>query len=172
VADRGVYVAADGLTRRDELLNVAHKKRCMDPTDLQDSLAAWVPVPDTEEATEWQDETIPTLGKRKQYASTVRCLCPKNNINICILMWVQRDPASLWRPLKGFFLDELLRHDSLGDDLADPHCALCSVSLQVGEPNLAGRVFKCYECGQYLQCGSCCLAQHSRTPLHVVQVGH
>ncbi|KAJ7333272.1 hypothetical protein DFH08DRAFT_939910 [Mycena albidolilacea] len=149
VADRRVYVA-DGLTQRDELLNVAHKKRRMDPTDLQDSLAAWVLVLDTEEATEWQDETIPALGKRKQYAST-------------------HDPASLWRPLKGFFVDELLRHDSLGDDLANPHCALCSVSLQVGEPNLAGRVFKCYECSQYLQCGSCCWAQHSRTPLHDVQ---
>jgi hypothetical protein len=72
VADRGVYVAADGLTRRDELFNVAHKKRRIGPAELQDPFATWVPVPDDADGEVEPHEAPPALGKRKQYASTVR----------------------------------------------------------------------------------------------------
>ncbi|KAK6980521.1 CxC2 domain-containing protein [Favolaschia claudopus] len=69
---------------------------------------------------------------------------------------------SLWRPLMGDFLAELLRHEGLGDDGAAPRCALCGASEHV-------RLFKCADCGQYLQCQSCCLDQHRRTPLHILK---
>ncbi|KAJ7874124.1 hypothetical protein B0H13DRAFT_1894675 [Mycena leptocephala] len=89
------------------------------------------------------------LGKRKEYASTV-------------------DPMSIFRPMKAFFLDELLRHEGLGDDQHLPHCALCEAMF---EPGILGasRLFKCNDCGDFLQCGSCCLDAHARTPLHTLR---
>jgi hypothetical protein len=71
---------------------------------------------------------------------------------------------SLWRLLKGK-LDEILWHDGLGDDLHGPKCAHCKspATLMTG-------MFKCVECGQFLQCRDCCLAHHALTPLHVIKV--
>ncbi|KAJ7669894.1 hypothetical protein DFH06DRAFT_1125303 [Mycena polygramma] len=85
-ADRGVYFSVDGLRRNEELLNISHKKRRLNPTQLDDALAEWVPVPDddfSEEGARLRPEvpTVPTvdsqatvtvLGKRKEYISTVR----------------------------------------------------------------------------------------------------
>ncbi|KAJ7126214.1 hypothetical protein C8R44DRAFT_618370 [Mycena epipterygia] len=77
---------------------------------------------------------------------------------------------SLWRPLKGFFLDETLRHEGLGDDLDDPRCAHCQRELQQDDASTnAVRFFKCEDCGQFLQCETCCLAKHATSPLHVLQ---
>ncbi|KAJ6503118.1 hypothetical protein DFH09DRAFT_1252002 [Mycena vulgaris] len=140
-ADRGIYLSTDGERRQEELLNLMHKKRRMEPTELNDALAEWVPVPDDGCMEEGVDagphvgESADTsvLGKRKVYVSTT-------------------DPMSLFRPMKGFFLDELLRHEGLGDHLRNPSCAHCQI--------------KCYECGDYLQCESCCVIHHARMPLH------
>jgi hypothetical protein len=66
---------------------------------------------------------------------------------------------SIFRPLKVFFLDELLRHEGLGDDQHLPHCALCQALFEPGI--LASRLFKCNDCGEFLQCGSCCLDAHA-----------
>ncbi|KAJ7123795.1 hypothetical protein C8R43DRAFT_1135846 [Mycena crocata] len=158
VADRGIYFSADGRRRKEELLNVAHKKQRLQPTEMTDSLGRWIPVPDGADfvaaAEELGDEApredeVTVLGKRKQYAST-------------------HDPMSLWRPMKGFFLDELNRHEGLANELQDPRCAHCSTSLSADEPS-APRFFKCADCGQFLQCETCCLGHHKRTPLHVIQ---
>ncbi|KAJ7893749.1 hypothetical protein B0H13DRAFT_1625094 [Mycena leptocephala] len=75
---------------------------------------------------------------------------------------------SLWRPIKGFFLDEIIRHEGLADDTANPHCAHCETTFEPGVPD-SPRLFKCYDCGQFLQCASCCLSHHKLTPLHVIQ---
>ncbi|KAK7008533.1 CxC2 domain-containing protein [Favolaschia claudopus] len=148
--DRGFYLSSDGQRRQEELLNVAHKKRRLEPSNLDDQLAQWIPTPDDgfneEEA---RAPPTVTLGKRKEYVST-------------------RDPMSLWRPLKGDFLTELLRHDGLGDDTKHPCCVHCSVNFHPGPANQV-RLFKCYECGQYLQCRECCVSNHKRLPLHVIQ---
>jgi hypothetical protein len=74
--------------------------------------------------------------------------------------------------MKGFFADEILRHEGLGDCLREPACAHCKTALTSadGMPTAESRAFKCYECGAFLQCKSCCLAHHARTPLHVLQV--
>ncbi|KAK6988081.1 CxC2 domain-containing protein [Favolaschia claudopus] len=152
IGDRGIYLSLDGYRREEELLNVSHKKRRLEPSNLDDQLALWIPVPD-EDFNEDEARAPPsesaTLGKRKQYVST-------------------RDPMSLWRPLKGEFLTELLRHDGLGDDTADPRCAHCNCGFSAS-PSDRLRLFKCYECGQFLQCADCCLLNHKRTPLHVIQ---
>ncbi|KAJ7176163.1 hypothetical protein C8R43DRAFT_1084657 [Mycena crocata] len=159
VADRGIYFSSDGRRRKEELLNVAHKKQRLQPTDMQDSLGRWIPVPDgadfaaaaaelgDEDSRPREDETT-VLGRRKEYAST-------------------HDPMSLWRPLKSFFLDELNRHEGLADELEESQCAHCQRPLNTHIPSSV-RFFKCEDCGEFLQCETCCLAHHKRTPLHVI----
>jgi hypothetical protein len=79
-ADRGIYISTDGKHRREELLNVAHKKRRLAPSQLEDCLAEWIPVPD-DGFDEDHVRAAPTqplermdtiLGKRKEYENTVR----------------------------------------------------------------------------------------------------
>ncbi|KAJ7097104.1 hypothetical protein B0H15DRAFT_945777 [Mycena belliarum] len=74
----------------------------------------------------------------------------------------------VWRPMKALFLDELLRHDGLGDDLHAPQCALCSATYDVSS-HAPPQLFKCGDCGQFLQCKACCLSRHALAPLHVVK---
>jgi hypothetical protein len=71
--------------------------------------------------------------------------------------------------MKGFFLDELLRHEGLGDDLENPQCAHCACAFDTQDLN-SPRIFKCFDCGQFLQCEACCVSQHQRAPLHVIEV--
>ncbi|KAJ7901379.1 hypothetical protein B0H13DRAFT_2515755 [Mycena leptocephala] len=142
VADRGIYFSADGLRRDEEYLNISHKKRRVQPTDLEDSYGQWIPVPEQgyDDLESRDSESHPINGvdsvptrKRKEYASS-------------------DDPMSLWRPLKGTFLNEALRHDGLGDDFFDPKCAHCKAAYIPNDPTT--RMFKCGDCGQFLQCGS------------------
>ncbi|KAJ7876671.1 hypothetical protein B0H14DRAFT_2501281 [Mycena olivaceomarginata] len=159
VSDRGIYFSADGLRMAEELIHTRHKKRRLGPGGLNDSLASWIPAPEddfSEDAAHIRTVTPGNpldppivLGKRKQYASTI-------------------NPMSLFRPMMGFFVDELNRHASLGDDLENPHCALCETAYDAGVPNPT-RIFKCYDCGQFVQCISCCLSSHQRSPLHEIQ---
>ncbi|KAF7335584.1 CxC2 domain-containing protein [Mycena venus] len=120
VANRGVYISvdADGLNRMDGLTNIAYKKQRVEPTDLRDHLASWVPVPEgdfyssnTDLDAEAQPQTEAETGsKRKEYASS--------------------NPMFQWRPLKGRFLDELLRHEGLGDNICSPRCAHCDAEFR------------------------------------------
>ncbi|KAK7022477.1 CxC2 domain-containing protein [Favolaschia claudopus] len=146
--DRGIYLSFDGQHRNEELLNIAHKKRRIDPANLDDQLAQWIPTPDDnfdEDDVQISQPERTVLGKRKEYLST-------------------KDPMALWRPLKGEFLKEILRHEGLGDDAAEPCCVHCEAQFC-----LRVRLFKCYGCGEFLQCLNCCLSNHQRTPLHVLQ---
>ncbi|KAJ7742488.1 hypothetical protein DFH07DRAFT_777724 [Mycena maculata] len=152
--DRGVYFSSDGRRRDEEMLNVSHKKRRVQPNDLTDAYAEWIPVPSGayEEVMERDSDTNPIncIGtKRREYASS-------------------DDPMSLWRPLKALFSDELLRHNSLGDDLDHPACVFCKKE-HTTTPNAVTRIFKCGDCGQFLQCMDCCVSRHALTPLHTVQ---
>ncbi|KAJ7154951.1 hypothetical protein C8R43DRAFT_884998 [Mycena crocata] len=70
------------------------------------------------------------------------------------------------------FLDEVLCHEGLGDDLEGPACAHCNAELGAAaadDPLSPVRLFKCEDCGEFLQCQKCCLAHHTRTPLHVMK---
>jgi flavoprotein len=67
-----------------------------------------------------------------------------------------------WRPLKQFFLDEVLVCEGLGYFAKSPCCALCQ---KVDE-----HLFKCAECGEFLQCKTCCVGRHALTPLHLLKV--
>ncbi|KAJ7145450.1 hypothetical protein C8R43DRAFT_953502 [Mycena crocata] len=152
-ADRGIYLAPDGLSRGEELFNVVHKKRRLNPNTLSDHLAQWI---DEEAArfpaavAEATDTPDAILGKCKDYASSV-------------------DPMSLWRAMKAFFLDEVLRHEGLGEDLDAPECAHCHAGFPDGNADGGPRLFKCEDCGEFLQCHNCCVANHVRMPLHVIK---
>ncbi|KAJ6561834.1 hypothetical protein B0H19DRAFT_1209995 [Mycena capillaripes] len=113
VADRGVYFLSEpfeGLSRQEELLNISHKKRGVQPTDLSNSYGLWIPMPE-----------------------------------------------------EGF-LDEILRHNGLGDDLHDLTCGHCKTPY-----SSTTQIFKCLDCGQFLQCKGCCLSHHALAPLHVIK---
>jgi hypothetical protein len=78
VDDRGIYFSTDGQRRIEELHNVWHKKRRLEPSALKDVWAEWIPVPDQhaeEDAAQCPPEIVmdcvTVLGKRKEYASTV-----------------------------------------------------------------------------------------------------
>ncbi|KAJ7493142.1 hypothetical protein B0H11DRAFT_1911569 [Mycena galericulata] len=157
-ADLSVYLSSNGRRRLDELLNVGHKKRRVQPSDLDDSYAQWIPVPDDgyDDMVDRDSDSnplnavgstpaIPGTKKRKEYASS-------------------DDPMSLWRPLKGLFSDEIICHDGLGDDLDAPRCAHCQAAYGGGT-----QIFKCLDCGQHLQCKLCCLSRHLLMPLHIIK---
>ncbi|KAJ7028878.1 hypothetical protein C8F04DRAFT_1265444 [Mycena alexandri] len=156
--DRSFYFSTDGLRSKEEVGHLRHKKRRLEPSELNDSLAEWIPVPD-ENFDEDRARNPPEgdvdataasiLGKRKEYVSTT-------------------NPMSLFRPMSTFFVDELLRHEGLGDDLANPQCAHCKVAFEPGDVT-SPRIFKCSDCGEFLQCESCCLLHHKRTSLHSIQ---
>lgn len=60
-------------------------------------------------------------------------------------------------------LDEILRHDGLGDYFGHQECYVCH-----NEPG----VFKCKDCsgGGRLRCQLCILKAHQDTPLHRIEV--
>ncbi|KAJ7089513.1 hypothetical protein C8R43DRAFT_1142184 [Mycena crocata] len=65
-----------------------------------------------------------------------------------------------WRPLRGDFLDELLRRDGCGG--AHHACAECSASEDA--------TFRCTCCfGVHLYCQQCIVALHRANPLHIVE---
>ncbi|KAJ7168780.1 hypothetical protein C8R46DRAFT_1218172 [Mycena filopes] len=151
-ADRGVYISNDGVRHAEEFLNVGHKRRRLRPSNLADELAQWMPVDDTEvelDAALLSSFDLVSTGKRKRYESS-------------------DDPMAQWRKEKQFFLDETVRREGLGDDLVNPECARCEKALKP----LGGaqeRMFRCSDCGQFLQCLACCLAHHQMSPLHFLE---
>ncbi|KAF7313215.1 CxC2 domain-containing protein [Mycena kentingensis (nom. inval.)] len=75
------------------------------------------------------------------------------------------DPMRVWREQRDIILDNLMRHDGLGTDTAHPACFFCRAEYEQGKT----RVFRCQECGVFLQCLSCLEQKHEVQPLHVIQ---
>ncbi|KAJ7184066.1 hypothetical protein C8R46DRAFT_1208297 [Mycena filopes] len=151
--DRGIYLSNDGLRHHEELINVSYKKRRLRPTNLEDRLAEWLPVDDSDVVPDAtlldQMDKVSGTGKRKRYESS-------------------DDPMAQWRKEKQLFLDETLRREGLGDSAVAPECALCEKALRPlgGEP---ARMFRCTTCGEFLQCLACCLSHHRLSPLHCLE---
>ncbi|KAJ7840769.1 hypothetical protein B0H13DRAFT_2366052 [Mycena leptocephala] len=149
VADEGVYISTDGNRRADELLNMTHKKRRLNPKHLHDRFAQWIPVDDTNDfESDLADQisavpdNLTSSAKRKAYTSS-------------------DDPMALWRPLKRFFLDEIMCTEGLGYSAPSPCCAVCKKADE--------SLFKCAECREFLQCKTCCVQRHVLTPLHLLK---
>ncbi|KAJ6457197.1 hypothetical protein C8R47DRAFT_995822 [Mycena vitilis] len=156
-ADRGHYVSTDGARVLSELSNVRPQKRRRGVEDLADEYATWTPVADgdadvvnayADTVTSYDvspdDDDEETL-KRKRYASS-------------------DDPMSLWRPLAQDFLEALMRREGLGDYTSNPACSCCKATYGPGV-----RIFRCDQCGDYLQCGTCVLSRHAQNPLHCLK---
>jgi len=69
---------------------------------------------------------------------------------------------SEWLEFRDSFLDELLRHDGLGDSFASTICSACR--------EREGTI-KCTDCfTQHLRCRHCIVEAHSNLPLHRIEV--
>ncbi|KAJ7178679.1 hypothetical protein C8R43DRAFT_1118051 [Mycena crocata] len=121
-ADRGVYFSEDGRRRHEVLLNVSQRRCKLTPKRLKDGLAGWLPLQDeggNDEVGDADDAPPPVGGeKRKRYQNS-------------------DDPMKTWRENIQVFLDALLWHDGLGDDLDAPKlcCALCKAEYGTPDRN-------------------------------------
>ncbi|KAJ7259464.1 hypothetical protein C8J57DRAFT_1233814 [Mycena rebaudengoi] len=151
------------------------KRRRGAPTDLDDCFADWTPVPD--EDSDQVHAVADTLSsydllademlegvKRKRYYSS---------FGASQLSLFQDEPVRLWQPLASTFLDMECRRDGLGDSVHHPTCDCCNavyiVPINDGPP--AVRLFRCDDCGQFLQCGDCLLSRHATNLLHILRLG-
>ncbi|KAJ7770735.1 hypothetical protein B0H16DRAFT_1306944 [Mycena metata] len=86
-------------------------------------------------------------------------------------MYSQEEPMSEFAEVSQLYLDETVRLHGLGYYSSHPCCAVCE--QVVGEEAPAGsgrrRLFRCKDCGVFLQCFECCLARHSSSPLHFLE---
>ncbi|KAJ7163989.1 hypothetical protein C8R43DRAFT_1122949 [Mycena crocata] len=168
VGDRGIYVSHDGDTVITDRVNERHlKRRRLAPTELQgDQFARWTPVndPNNDPVAHAVADTVTSFDvepdsdndddddadgsgvKRKRYLSSDQ-------------------PMLLWRELMQDFVDFLMRLQGLGEDHDNPCCALCSAVYRPGSV----RIFRCKDCGQFLQCQDCILSRHKLSPLHVLK---
>lgn len=113
-ADVGVYFSATLERRQEELLNISHKKRRLEPTELNDVLAEWTPAavevdwdPDDHGANDDPENGAPAadapvvgasvLGKRKVYESSVSGLLSCVTVSLTALQSADR-PNALVEP--------------------------------------------------------------------------
>lgn len=102
--------------------------------------------------------------KNKSNARSVRCF-PVHRVSTLANVSSGFFQVKLfeWLAYRESFLDELLRHDGLGDFLGSTLCASC------GEVD---GVIKCRDClgGCHLRCAVCSIHHHRRLPLHRIEV--
>ncbi|KAJ7650262.1 hypothetical protein FB45DRAFT_1076655 [Roridomyces roridus] len=154
VADTAIEISTDGRRTHTQLSNVRPQKkraRALQPSDLVDDLADWTPVEEDDASTEALADTISSLelgeedegsSKRKRYETS-------------------DDPMGTWRPHSQAFLDRIMRRHHIG---SNPQCEPCGSPRRDDE-----RLFRCVECGEYLQCETCLRDRHQLNPLHRVK---
>ncbi|KAJ7690749.1 hypothetical protein B0H17DRAFT_1159968 [Mycena rosella] len=79
------------------------------------------------------------------------------------------DPNGVWCELKQMFLNETVRCDGLGDSLGAVACGCCLEVAEGDVPPVPEELFKCNDCGDFLQCKACVISQHTVQPLHVLK---
>ncbi|KAF7322357.1 CxC2 domain-containing protein [Mycena chlorophos] len=121
-----VYLSARSsssrLQKRQRFTSIAVEKRkqvATTPTQLADQFASWIPLPDSnfdanavvnDSQAELEEPSIEVQvpGEKRKYQSTV-------------------DPMAIWRPQMAEFLDEVIRHDGLGDH--GSRCTSCHAEM-------------------------------------------
>ncbi|KAK6996611.1 CxC2 domain-containing protein [Favolaschia claudopus] len=137
--DTRISASLDGRRIVRESTHTPVKRRRLEPSQLEDPLAAWVPLRDEEGiAAAGADEDAETGDKRKRYESS-------------------DEPMKQWRPYIAKFLDEILRVEGSGMG----NCACCGRGWV---PN--ARRLRCAQCGVFAQCEGCMVARHQTQPLH------
>ncbi|KAJ7707998.1 hypothetical protein B0H16DRAFT_1746366 [Mycena metata] len=188
--DRRIGISDDGERRSETLRNITYKKRRLRlrPNKLNEPLAEWIPVleDDPEQIDEALQHRLNSIsgsdnsGKRKFYASS-------------------DNPMREFREVQGDMLAEMLRLCGLADSVVEPKCAICKADLDEAatapEPTMPDeasahehdgatepapstqhaapedrRIFRCQDCGEFVQCKNCCLVRHAITPLHFLKV--
>ncbi|KAJ7430104.1 hypothetical protein B0H11DRAFT_2264340 [Mycena galericulata] len=156
--DRGILISDDGARRSEQLHNIAHKKRRirLEPKQLDDSLAKWIPVNDEGDICGPEVDDISGLSrepgrpsKRKGYASS-------------------DDPMSEFSEVQQLFSDEILRRAALGNWTIKQTCAHCE-KLVANSADTFIPCYRCTDCGEFLQCRECCLDRHASFPLHILE---
>ncbi|KAJ7173526.1 hypothetical protein C8R46DRAFT_1215455 [Mycena filopes] len=161
--DRGILISDDGLRRTERLYNISHKKRRLRllPKHLDDNLAEWIPVDDADysytaavDAVSTQAAPAKSSAKRKSYGSS-------------------DNPMSEFPQIQQLFSDEILRRAGLGNWARAPACVICKCPVAEAAATFTP-CYRCSDCGQFLQCRSCCLERHATAPLHLLEVwgGH
>ncbi|KAK6996601.1 CxC2 domain-containing protein [Favolaschia claudopus] len=128
--DTRISASLDGRRIVRESTHTPVKRRRLEPSQLEDPLAAWVPLRNEEGiAAAGADEDAETGDKRKRYESS-------------------DEPMKQWRPYIAKFLDEILRVEGSGMG----NCACCGRGWV---PN--ARRLRCAQCGVFAQCEGCML---------------
>ncbi|KAF7324858.1 CxC2 domain-containing protein [Mycena kentingensis (nom. inval.)] len=157
--DYSVHFTSKGRGTKTRLVNVEPSKRARLHPEAGDVFASWSPM----EEVGWEDVPedvvhvqIEAPPPRRRYVSSVSALgC---------LAWVpltrsrRDDPMRLWRGKIPSYLNELLRLEGLGRHHERPRCAECQQEDV--------KLFRCRQCGLFLQCESCLRRRHERQPLH------
>ncbi|KAJ6494924.1 hypothetical protein DFH09DRAFT_1084149 [Mycena vulgaris] len=165
--DRAIHLSEDGRHASQHAINFTTKRRCLDPSELQDAYGEWVPVPETSEPL----GDAPPYGNNEGGEGEVR--------RSMLLLGTKRkwylssdDPHAVWRKMKQMFLDETLRGEGLGDFLGDPHCSCCPAQRDEAAETTAPvsqQLFRCADCGIFLQCLACVISRHAFQPMHVLK---
>ncbi|KAH7904935.1 hypothetical protein BJ138DRAFT_1106403 [Hygrophoropsis aurantiaca] len=150
--DTAVYLSVDGRRATNANIQQAFKKRRLEPEELDDVLATWTPggeyAPHSDEGgapeAELDGDVIEVQPlKRKRYINSDQ-------------------PMNTWRPYAAEFLNELVRHEGLGNGAT---CSGCSTDNDGKSTTL----YRCKDCfGGAPECHKCCLARHSYLPLHTI----
>lgn len=79
--------------------------------------------------------------------------------------YISKSKLQEWLSFRDATLDEILRHDGLGDYLGQLLCCAC---------NIHPGFFKCKDCsgGGRLKCQACVVNAHQDTPLHRIEVSY
>ncbi|KAF7294445.1 CxC2 domain-containing protein [Mycena kentingensis (nom. inval.)] len=123
------------------------------PEDLHDPLSRWRPmlVPDTalpNENDEGGGDTADELRPSDQELGSDHDAGAAGYKRKTSASDADTDPGMQWRAMKSMFLDELLRHEGLGDAWDAPACSFCHVELG------------------HSQCHHCVKRAHQLLPFH------
>lgn len=114
---------------------------------------------------EMSGETLATTAKTRVTKKR------NNKVSVAIFsryvgLTAAKERISTWLPSRGLYLDELLRHDGLGDHHGSTLCDGCSDADMNVEAH-----FRCRDCsGSRMLCRGCLLREHTLLPLHRVEV--
>lgn len=132
-------------------------------TDLPEDTNYGTDLP--EDAFQASSTDVPTepKPKRKRNNDTQVCDFFTDHYFPDWLQFISKSKLQEWLSFRDTTLDEVLRHDGLGDYLGQLGCSTC---------NIGPGLFKCKDCsgGSRLRCQNCIVKSHQDIPLHRIEV--
>lgn len=90
-----------------------------------------------------------------------------------VLNMQQDDPLTPWRAMIQAFLEETFVFHSLGVGLLESECISCGCHFDCRTSSPLeddSTLYRCTQCGPFVECLSCCKHRHMRTPIHAIEV--